>query len=206
MKRQMKKGLAIVLALVMVFAMTATAFANTNGSVSVQVIMEGEAYIDEVVTDASIAASADGNAHLYNVPIGLSQPANYTAADALIQAWYQFYGATSYGADQISYCWDTSKVGKEGLYFDIYDGVSADAGNYHFVRSYQGLDENGKTVTYYEYYWSGNTWNLYIDGSSTPADKYASRYATSDIDSVQFVYAETRSENFSVKTPIQGAL
>ena len=61
-------------------------------------------------------------------------------------------------------------------------------------------------MTYYEYYWSGNTWNLYIDGSSTPADKYASRYATSDIDSVQFVYAETRSENFSVKTPIQGAL
>lgn len=36
MKRQMKKGLAIVLALVMVFAMTATAFANTNGTATIK--------------------------------------------------------------------------------------------------------------------------------------------------------------------------
>lgn len=35
-KRTMKKGLAIVLALVMVFAMTATAFASTSGTVNVK--------------------------------------------------------------------------------------------------------------------------------------------------------------------------
>ena len=34
-KRTMKKGLAIVLALVMVFAMTATAFANTTGTATI---------------------------------------------------------------------------------------------------------------------------------------------------------------------------
>ena len=36
-KRTMKKGLAIVLALVMVFAMTATAFASTNSDITVNV-------------------------------------------------------------------------------------------------------------------------------------------------------------------------
>lgn len=36
MKRQMKKGFAIVLALIMVFAMTATAFADTTGTCSVK--------------------------------------------------------------------------------------------------------------------------------------------------------------------------
>ncbi len=35
-KRTMKKGLAIILALVMVFAMTATAFASTNGTATIQ--------------------------------------------------------------------------------------------------------------------------------------------------------------------------
>ena len=40
-KRTMKKGLAIVLALVMVFAMTATAFASSSG-VTVNVLMYGD--------------------------------------------------------------------------------------------------------------------------------------------------------------------
>ena len=39
-KRTMKKGLAIVLALVMVFAMTATAFAETNSNITVYVTVE----------------------------------------------------------------------------------------------------------------------------------------------------------------------
>ena len=39
-KRTMKKGLAIVLALVMVFAMTATAFASTNTDILVNVTID----------------------------------------------------------------------------------------------------------------------------------------------------------------------
>ncbi len=44
MKRQMKKGLAIVLALVMVFAMTATAFAETNTTITVTVKFDTRSY------------------------------------------------------------------------------------------------------------------------------------------------------------------
>ena len=44
----MKKGLAIVLALVMVFAMTATAFAADSG-VNVTVKMYGQTYITDTV-------------------------------------------------------------------------------------------------------------------------------------------------------------
>ena len=43
-KRTMKKGLAIVLALVMVFAMTATAFADTNDNITVTVKFDTRSY------------------------------------------------------------------------------------------------------------------------------------------------------------------
>ncbi len=43
-KRTMKKGLAIVLALVMVFAMTATAFADTNNNITVTVRFDTRSY------------------------------------------------------------------------------------------------------------------------------------------------------------------
>lgn len=49
-KRQMKKGLAIVLALVMVFAMTAAAFADTDTNITVTVKFDTRSYdLDDVV-------------------------------------------------------------------------------------------------------------------------------------------------------------
>ena len=62
-KRTMKKGLAIVLALVMVFAMTATAFAADSG-VNVTVKMYGQTYITDTISAAEISARAGSASHL----------------------------------------------------------------------------------------------------------------------------------------------
>lgn len=63
-KRTMKKGLAIVLALIMVFAMTATAFASTNGTATVNVTVNGtsvETFSYAVGTDANVKDVLSGH-------------------------------------------------------------------------------------------------------------------------------------------------
>lgn len=194
--------MAMVMTMAMMFAMTTTSFA-TDGSVNVKIQMYGETYIDETVTDAQIAANVGASGHLYTVPAGITQPAGYTAADALMQAYTNFYG--SFDATQVAYGWDTSWAGHEGLYFTTYDGMSGDAGKYYFVRSYEGTDEDGNAVTYYEYYWQGDSWNLYINGSNTPAASYANSYSLADTSQVVFDYNTTRTDNFSVTSPIPNA-
>lgn len=201
-KKSSRRILAVMMAMVMtmamMFAMTTTSFA-ANGNVNVKVQMYGETYIDETVTDAQIAANIGASGHIYTVPAGVAHPPAYTAADALMQAYINFYG--SFDATQVSYAWDTSWAGHEGLFFSTYDGLSADAGNYYLVRSYE---ENGKTM--YEYYWEGDSWNLYMNGSTVAATEYASRYDLNDVSSVVFDYNTTRSENFTTDYYIQGSL
>ena len=191
MKRQMKKGLAIVLALVMVFAMTATAFAADSG-VNVTVKMYGQTYITDTISAAEISARAGSASHLYSTTGASASVPNvgYTAADALIEAWYQYYNLSSYSDDQILIGWDNNPaVGAPGLYFTTYDGMSSDAGSYYYV----GPTTDGK----YEYYWRGNSWTLYIDNTN-PADFYASSYGIATTSSIVFDYNSVKSDNFTL--------
>ena len=67
MKRQMKKGLAIVLALVMVFAMTATAFASTNGTATINFYIVDEATgTGELVDSATVASGQTLYSYILN--------------------------------------------------------------------------------------------------------------------------------------------
>ena len=182
-KRTMKKGLAIVLALAMVFAMTATAFASSSG-VTVNVLMYGdttEPYISQTVSAADIAGYANGASHLYSTTGASTDVPNigYTAADALYGAWYKDNNGTAPDSDQVNIGWDNDpKEGLPGAYFTVYGGMSADAGTYYYV----GMTADGK----YEYYWRGDSWNLYINGNLATA--YATSYALSNISSVASVY------------------
>ena len=190
--------MALVLSMATMFAMTTSVFA-AGGSTNVQIQMYGDTYINENVTDAQIAASAGASGHLYTIPDGLTQPAAYTAADAMMQAYTNFYG--SFDATQVAYGWDTSWAGHEGLFFTTYDGMSSDAGNYYLVRTYT---DAGKTM--YEYYWEGDSWNLYTNGSTVPTTEYASRYDLANVTSIVFDYNTTRSENFTTDYYIPGSL
>ena len=84
MKRQMKKGLAIVLALVMVFAMTATAFASTNDNITVTVRFDTRSY------DLSAKMlKSDAQTPVSNSPVveyTVSVPAGSTALAAVQKA------------------------------------------------------------------------------------------------------------------------
>lgn len=186
--------------LTMVFAMSATAFASNSG-VNVTVKMYGEPYITDIISAAEIEDSAAGASHLYSTTGASANVPNvgYTAADALIEAWYQFYELNSYGSNQIAYGWDNDPdEGDPGLYFETFDGVSSDAGNYYYV----GMTSDGL----YEYYWRGDSWTLYINGSSTPATAYATNYGVSNTSSVVFDYNSVRSENFTLDYYMSGCL
>ncbi len=197
MKQFLRKGLAVAMALTMVFAMSTSSFADTDGSVNVQIQMQGETYIDENVTAADIQSNLGTQNHLYNV--AADQTTDLNAADAIIQAWYAFFGADSYDNTQISYGWDTSSE-PNGLYFITYDGISADTGNYYLVGT--SVNDEGQTV--YEYYWEGNSWTLYIDGQM--ADNYASSYKLDEVSDITFDYNTVRTEIFETTTAISGAL
>ena len=86
-KRTMKKGLAIVLALVMVFAMTATAFAATgSGSYTVSTPAATAGPINvKVVIDSRKDESGVAVSNVYNVQIGQSGvEATYTVKDVML--------------------------------------------------------------------------------------------------------------------------
>ncbi len=191
--KNFKKILSIVMVLVMVFAMTATAFA-TNSGVTVNVLMYGdstEPYISQTISAAEIAGYAQGASHLYSTTGASSSVPSigYTAADALYGAWYKSNNGIAPDSDQVNIGWDNNpEEGLPGAYFTVYDGMSADAGTYYYV----GMTADGK----YEYYWRGDSWNLYIDGNLATA--YATSYAVSNISSVVFDYNTTRSDNFTL--------
>lgn len=205
-KKLMSKVLVLALALVMVFTMTASAFAS-NAGVNVSVRMYGEEYIAATVSANDIAAHLEtGKNHLYDTTGAASTVPNvgYTAADALIEAWYQFYDCDSYDSDQIAYYWDNNPwEGLPGLAFTKFDGLgNGDSGNYYFVET--TTDEAGNTL--YWYYWEGETWNMSIDNIAADDVQYATYYGISSISNIVFDYAPTRTDNFSTTTPITGAL
>ena len=205
-KRTMKKGLAIVLALVMVFAMTATAFAANSG-IDVTIKMDGGvAYPTMTVTSAQIADRIahipNRTNHLYDDSAASATVPNvgYTVADALIEAWLQVNGSGQLLTDEIATGWDNIAE-HPGMFFSTYAGMSSNDGKYYLVDSYQ---QNGKTM--YKYYWRGYTWTMYINGATAPALYYATEYGISNTSSVDFDYALTKSDNFTVDYYIQGCL
>ena len=176
MRKQMKRIFAVVMALTMVFAMSASAFAAESG-VNVSIQMYGEEYINATVSASDIAEHVKtGSTHLYDTTGASADVPNvgYTAADALIEAWYQGYGIDSYDADQIAYYWDNHPVeGLPGLTFTTFDGLeSGTKGKYYFVETTE--DANGNTL--YWYYWEGDTWNLSIDSIPAEDVQYATSY------------------------------
>ena len=195
--KKFKKAIVLMMAIAMVFAMSATAFAAEDG-VNVKIQMYGETYIEETVNASQIAANLPaGQNHLYTVPAGATHDDDYTAADAMIQAYVNFYGNMP-DSSQVSYYW--SDLEPAGIFFTVYDGISADAGNYYFVGT--SVNEEGETL--YEYYWAGDSWTLYIDGDM--AGTAASNYKMADISEVVFDYNTVTTENFTTTTEIPGAL
>lgn len=155
--------------------------------------------VSQTVSAADITGYlAEGKTHLYDTTGASASVPNvgYTAADVLYAGWQKQYGAAA-DSSQIDIGWDNAPdTGAPGAYFTVYGGMSADAGNYYYV----GMTEDGL----YEYYWRGDSWNLYIDGQL--AQMYATSYAVSNISSVVFDYNTTRSENFTLDYYIQGCL
>lgn len=193
--KSLRRIIAVLMAMTMVFAMSTSVFAADNG-VNVKVQMGGETYIEDTISAADIEGYTNGNAHLYSMEGASSDVPSigYTATDALYCVWAKANGKLP-DADQVNIGWDNNpKEGQPGAYFTVYDGASADAGSYYYV----GMKSNGE----YEYYWRGDTWNLYIDGQL--ADKYATSYALSNISEVVFDYNTTRSENFTLDYYIEG--
>lgn len=205
---KLKKFAAVTLALSMVFAMSANAFAVGNSTTSVEIQWYGEEAYTVSVTNQDISSRCGSESHLYEVPTYVTDAlTSYTAADALIAAYMMTYNindASTIGADTIDYAWyDVSEEDEPthyGLYFATYEGLSADAGQYYLVSTRYAEDG----TAYYTYYWAGDAWNLYINGTS--AEEYSSEYDLSDISSIRFDYNTVTSETFETTTPITGAL
>lgn len=215
MKKIGKKIVALVMAMVMTLAMCTSVFASTNNTVNVDIQWEGTSMFGDQNLNLNYIQSLvpSGQNHIYNVPAGVNNQNNgLTAADALLAMENYINGAIT--SDVVDYSWDyiDSETGQikpdAGLYFTLYEGISADAGNYYFVRTepMTVTNENGEpeTKTAYYYYWGGNTWNLYIDGILSNA--YASSCLLNNSNSVVFNYKYTTTEEFYVFSPIPGAL
>ena len=171
MKRQMKKGLAIVLALVMVFAMTATAFASdtitpveVSYPMNVKVVMLAEG---ETVTDVSgVTHQITGVMEMGNdgagVPVQFTSPfstifTSYlptnpgsahqlngypTVMDAICKAYLNVNGPTA----GISLGWDSNpSEGPEGAYLTTLFGNTT-------ITTVSGL-----------YRWEGYSWSIYLN-------------------------------------------
>ena len=173
-KRTMKKGLAIVLALIMVFAMTATAFASdtitpveVSYPMNVKVVMLAAG---ETVTDVSgvthqitgvMEMGNDGTgvpvqftssfstiftSYLPTNPGSAHQLNGYpTVMDAICKAYQNVNGPTA----GISLGWDSNpSEGPEGAYLTTLFGNTT-------ITTVSGL-----------YRWEGYSWNIYLNGTT----------------------------------------
>lgn len=189
---------------------------NGTGYVNVEIRLEGD-YAWDIDLDAATIASYIGHDiaptapytasayHVYYVPsvVGLHTTA-LTAADALLAAYLETYNY--YDETQIHYSWfDTGY--DWSIYIDCYEGLEPE-GYYCFVDSWT---EGGHT--YYEYYWEGYAWFLYINGVLT--SRYASDYelGTSYTEfnntqpmSIVLDYNYYCSNSFVTDNPIYGAI
>ena len=202
-------------------AMPAGAYDN-QGNVNVEIQLYGEYAWDWTMDQATIASYIGNDVaptspytasayHVYYVPTVVgSHTSALTAADALLAAYLEVYG--SYDEDQVHYTWVPSYSNIPGCslstYFDVYEGLDNQSGNYYFVDSWY---ENGQW--YYEYYWEGEAWFLYINGVFTSC--YASDYELStsyaEFNNTQPVsivlnYDIYRSSDFVTTTYIPGAI
>lgn len=220
-----KKILALVMAVAFVFSLcvfSASAY-DLDGNVNVEIRLYGEYAWDWSMDQATIASyigndvapvapyTADAY-HVYYVPTTAgTQTTSLTAADALLAAYLEVFG--SYDGTQVHYTWypnedEVTHLTSWGVYFDNYDGLEPVPPTYYLVDSWQEGD-----TWYYEYYWKGDAWNLYINGLET--SKYASEYelgtSYSEFNNTQpqyivLDYNEVRSDNFVTTTYIPGAI
>ncbi len=185
-KRQMKKGLAIVLALVMVFAMSTSAFAANTGYISVSVTQnnfntngaytgDGSAVTvqEKTITDYEVSLSdistaiAAGLKTSTYLPSGVTDPMNGQSSvlDAIVLALQQK------GISNIQTGWSS---------YEPAGGYISNFGNYTLVPN---------TVTYFNKggkKWgrsTGTGWNIAYtdeDGEMVAAASYASNVELTD--------------------------
>ena len=193
MKKQMKKVLAIMLALVMVFAMTATAFAGTNttGSVTVSVMQNSFNTSGNYVGNGGatpVGTDEDGNSiYVVNYTVPISTVESYiengykyvylpedvddpmdgeaSVLDAIIVA-LDMNGVTDIDAG-----WDNTNLPEYGLTPGGYiNNINSDARVTNTVTYFQGENGNkwGRSI--------GSGWNIAYGIGSTlsKASVYAS--------------------------------
>lgn len=196
MGKRMKKVFSLLLVFVMTLAINinTSVFADSKGSVTVQIKQQGEVYINETVKIADLEAKLKSinSDHLYSTDLytdyatkGIKTP---TVADAMIYGYNQFYmglGAeevtpvldTNYPNTEaaISYNWDLHPAKyNPGIYFIYFDGLTT--ANSNTVQNPDG-----------SYTWTGDTWTLYVDG--VKSELYASNVAIKDGTTITFEYA-----------------
>lgn len=219
-----KKILALVMAVAMLFSLcmfSANAYDN-NGYVNVEIQLYGSYAWDISLTQTMIAAYKGRDVapvspytanpdHIYYVP-DAANPSDdpyttaLTATDAILAAYLETYGP--YSASQVHYTWYENS-GNWGVYFDCYEGLTPDlVGQYYIVDSWYA---NGKW--YYEYYWEGEAWILYINGVKTSlfSSEYElgtsyTEFSNAQPTSIVLDYNFERSGNFVTNTYIPSAI
>ncbi len=172
MKRQMKKGLAIVLALVMVFAMTATAFAETNtGNITVNLVFQQEGV--DLGVGGSITIPGDYT-RLYAPPVATDDtsilvPTNKCSVmDATL--WY-LDSMGCYDAAENNLTWYREPLQKaDGSWY-----VKNWGGQIESMFATANKRTNPVTDTEW---WKGNAWIYSVNG--TESDLFATNVEATD--------------------------
>ena len=212
-KRTMKKGLAIVLALVMVFAMTATAFANTSGTVNVKFYVP-EKYADLGETYHNLAhdgytyygqradAVTSANVNVYELA-GTVNLANMTAPAVTLPQGFQGLYNTGGNVFDVIYNFAVTQKGQTATEYPtttgdfVYGfdtpsytetGVRADG---IFINKLSGNGTNTLATDNTSFWW-GYNWSLYAVPSSAaasfnplnPDETYKSKLYTNNVNAV----------------------
>ena len=219
--------LYLIVAVAMMVSLCAmpTGAYDLDGNVNVEIQLYGEYAWDWTMDQATIASYIGNDVapyypytassyHVYYVPAtAYNHTTALTAADALLAAYLDLYG--EYDDTQVHYTWVPSynyQGYSSAVYFELFEGLAGDSyspdGCYYLVDSW--LEDN---VWYYEYYWEGDAWELYINGVKT--SHYASdyelgtSYAEFNNTQPQYIvldYNTVQSEHFVTTTYIPNAL
>lgn len=163
MKRQMKKGLAIVLALIMVFAMTATAFAETNSTINYVVeFTYGDNY---QYYEGDFGSSFTRTAYSTDGKVGTA--IIRTNTPTILDATYAALNDIA-PSDEVIIGWDTVDS-RGGAYITKMLGQQTET-----------AADSSSTE------WRGWAWKYYING--VEADLYATNIAVNDNDVITWSY------------------